>query len=439
MKHKRQKKSDTLFAAKAVALILTVVVILMAVLVAIALRKDRAAPDSRIDAEPMDTAEPEATSTAAPTDAPTDVPTDAPTEPPTEAPTEPSDPSLEAAQSLLDTMSLHEKLCQMLFVTPETLTGSGYVDIAGELTRQSLETYPVGGIIYFSQNLQSPEQVTNLIANSQSYSEIPLFIGVDEEGGLVSRLSGIGITTALEPMATYGAAGDADAVEAIGANLAEELKSVGFNLDFAPVADIVTNPNNTEIGNRSFSSDPDVAAKMVSAMTDGLQSSGVIACLKHFPGHGSTEADSHYGQSVTYRTLEELREAELIPFRAGIDAGVGMVMISHMSVPEINGDNTPCDLSYSVVTELLRNELGYDGVVITDSHLMESVTNYYTTGEAAVKAVAAGCDIILMPADIGQALSALEQAISDGTLTEERIDASVLRILKLKAEYGLIS
>lgn len=435
MKQRRQEKSDTLFTAKAMAVLLSVVVILMTVLVGIALKKDSASPSARDneDALLVVTAAPETTA------APTQPPTESTTEPPTEAPTEPTDPAEETARALLATMTTEEKLCQMLFVTPETLTGSGYVDIAGELTRQALSDYPVGGIVYFSQNLQGREQVTDLISNSQSYSEIPLFIGVDEEGGLVSRLSGIGITTTFEPMATYGAAGDTDAVEQIGATLASELQSVGFNLDFAPVADIVTNPNNTEIGNRSFSSDPEVAAEMVDAMTNGLQSGGVIACLKHFPGHGSTEADSHYGQSVTYRTLDELREAELLPFRAGIDAGVGMVMISHMSVPEITGDNTPCDLSYSVVTELLREELGYDGVVITDSHQMASITSYYTTGEAAVKAVQAGCDIILMPTDIASVLAALNQALSDGTLTEARIDESVLRILKLKAEFGLLS
>lgn len=173
-------------------------------------------------------------------------------------------------------------------------------------------------------------------------------------------------------------------------------------------------------------------------MTRGLQEGGVLACLKHFPGHGSTEADSHLGTSVTDRTLDELREAELLPFRAGIEAGAGMIMVSHMSAPAVTGDNTPCDLSPAVVTDLLRTELGYDGVVITDAHNMGAITANYTPGEAALLAIEAGCDLILMPDDLDAALQALRDAAADGTLTETRIDESVLRILTLKAKAGLL-
>lgn len=434
MKQKKDRDSSPLFSEKFIAGALTVVVLLVTVLVVVALRTDRASPTGNIREENLSIA-PE--STAAPTAPPTTA--EPSTEPPTQPPTEPVDLDREAAQKLLATMTTEEKLCQMLFVTPETLTGSGYVDIAGDLTRQALAAYPVGGLIYFSQNLQSEEQIVSLISNSQSFSKYPLFIGVDEEGGLVSRLSGVGVTTALSPMAEFGAAGDTAAVREVGENLAEELRAVGFNVDFAPVADVITNPNNTEIGNRSFSTNAQVAADMVAAMTNGLQSGGIIACVKHFPGHGSTEADSHYGQSVSLRTAEELRETEFLPFRAGVDAEVGMVMISHMSLPEVTGDYTPCDLSYRVVTELLRGELAYDGVVITDSHQMSSILNYYTVGEAAVKAIQAGCDIVLMPNSLTEALSALQQAVEDGTLSQARIDESVLRILTLKARFGLLS
>ena len=168
------------------------------------------------------------------------------------------------------------------------------------------------------------------------------------------------------------------------------------------------------------------------------QEGGVLACLKHFPGHGSTEADSHLGTSVTNRTLDELREAELLPFRAGIEAGAGMIMVSHMSAPAVTGDNTPCDLSPAVVTDLLRTELGYDGVVITDAHNMGAITANYTPGEAALLAIEAGCDLILMSDDLDAALQALRDAAADGTLTEARINESVLRILTLKAAAGLL-
>lgn len=433
MKQKKNRDFSSLFSEKFVAGALAVVVLLVTALVVVALRTDRASPTGNIREENLSIA-PE--STAAPTEPPTTA--EPSTEPPTQQPTEPVDLDREAAQKLLATMTTEEKLCQMLFVTPETLTGSGYVDIAGDLTQQALAAYPVGGLIYFSQNLQSEEQIVSLISNSQSFSKYPLFIGVDEEGGSVSRLSGVGVTTALSPMAEFGAAGDTAAVREVGENLAEELRAVGFNVDFAPVADVITNPNNTEIGNRSFSANAQVAADMVAAMTNGLQSGGIIACVKHFPGHGSTEADSHYGQSVSLRTAEELRETEFLPFRAGVDAEVGMVMISHMSLPEVTGDYTPCDLSYRVVTELLRGELAYDGVVITDSHQMASILNYYTVGEAAIKAIQAGCDIVLMPNSLTEALSALQQAVEDGTLSQARIDESVLRILTLKARFGLL-
>lgn len=376
-------------------------------------------------------------STQQPTEAPMEELTNAPTEAPTQAPTEPPlSPEETAAQRVLDHMTLEEKVYQMFMVTPESLTGKSPVTVAGEVTREALARYPVGGVIYFGQNLVEKTQVYDMIENTQSYTTVPLLIGVDEEGGRVSRLSGIGVTTRFAPMADYG--GDAAAVYDVGRTLGTELAAAGFNLDFAPVADVITNPNNTEIGDRSFSTDPNVAAEMVETMVNGLHDGGTGACLKHFPGHGSTEADSHLGSSVTQRTVEELRQTEFLPFRAGIDAGADMVMISHMSAPNITGDNTPCDLSKTVVTDLLRGELGFTGVVITDSHEMGAITQYYTSGEAAVLAVQAGCDIVLMPNDLEAAAQALLDAVASGELSEARIDESVLRILRMKYRRGIM-
>lgn len=356
----------------------------------------------------------------------------------TEAPEPTNSVEEENAQALLEEMTLEEKVYQLFIATPHTLTGFYGVDIAGTATQEALQSYPVGGIIYFGENIYSEEQIRDMIRLSQEYARYPLFIGVDEEGGRVSRLSGIGVTDAFDPMAVYGAQGDTARVREIGQTLGTQLGGVGFNIDFAPVADVVTNPNNTEIGDRSFSSDPQIAADMVAAMVKGLQDTGTISCLKHFPGHGSTEADSHEGLSVTNRTLEELRQTELIPFRAGIDAGVEMIMISHMSAPAITGDNTPCDLSPAIVTDLLREDLGFTGVVITDSHEMGAITNEYGCGEAAVKAISAGCDIVLMPNNLGEAAEAVLAAVENGELTEARINDSVLRILTLKYRYGIL-
>ena len=358
-----------------------------------------------------------------------------PTQPPTQP--DPDAPLRARAQEILDGMTTEEKVYQLFMVTPESLTGVTTATRAGEATRQALAEMPVGGIIYFADNLETSEQVTQMIADTQSYSKLPLLIGVDEEGGRVARVSTKLGTTAFRPMAEYGAAGDEQAVREVGATIAQEISQFGFNVDFAPVADVVTNPNNTEIGDRSFSSDADVASVMVAAMVQGVQSGGVQSCLKHFPGHGSTQADSHKGASVTERTLDELRTTELKPFAAGMEAGAGMVMISHMSAPNVTGSDAPCDLAPAVVSDLLRGELGYTGVVITDSHEMGAITDSYSPAEAAVLALQAGCDIVLMPADLKQAAQGVLDALENGSLTQPRVEESVLRILTLKLRAGI--
>lgn len=344
------------------------------------------------------------------------------------------------AAELLESMNLEEKVYQLFIVTPEELTGVSSATIAGEATREALSKKPVGGLVYFANNILNPEQITAMIDASQSYSEIPLFIGVDEEGGMVSR---IGSNPEMEAstfdnMWVYGQNGDTSAVYDIGATIAEDLLKFGFNLNFAPIADVLSNPNNTAIGRRAFSADPYVAGEMAAAFVNGSQDMGVIATLKHFPGHGATDADSHHGMAISERTLEELKNGEFIPFKIGIDAGAGMVMVAHISVPEVTNDYTPADLSYMMVTQLLREELGFEGVVITDSQSMSAITDYYTSAEAALQALQAGVDIILMPQDLTAAAQGIIDAVNEGILTIERIDESVMRILTLKYEYGII-
>lgn len=436
---KRKRHSSARRAKYALTAGMAVLVLAVVAVIFFALRRNNGVPDvawGKVQTASSESMPVESSTATPPTE--TVEPTETAEPSTTEAPEPTISMEEEKAQELLDSMTLEEKVYQLFIVTPRALTGFYGVDIAGPATQEALQNYPVGGIIYFSENIYNEGQISDMIRLSQEYARYPLFIGVDEEGGRVSRLSSIGVTDTLEPMATYGAQGDTDRVREIGQTLGTQLGSVGFNIDFAPVADVVTNPNNTEIGDRSFSSDPQVAADMVAAMVEGLQSSGTISCLKHFPGHGSTEADSHEGLSVTSRTLEELQQTELIPFLAGIDAGAEMVMISHMSAPAITGDNTPCDLSPVIVTDLLREEMGFTGVVVTDSHEMGAITNYYGCGEAAVKAIAAGCDIVLMPYNLDEAVGAVLTAIENGELTEARIDESVLRILTLKYRYGIV-
>mgnify|MGYP002331356417 CR=1 FL=1 len=173
-------------------------------------------------------------------------------------------------------------------------------------------------------------------------------------------------------------------------------------------------------------------------MTGSIQTGGIIPCLKHFPGYGSAVTDDHYGTSVLEKTEAELESCDFLPFAAGIEAGAPFVMVSHLSVPEVVGDETPSDLSSKIVSDLLRNKLGFTGVIITDSHQMASITDHYTSAEAAVAAIAAGCDMVLMPEDLQEAFDGLKAAVEDGTLTEARIDESVRRILTVKAAYGLL-
>lgn len=345
------------------------------------------------------------------------------------------------AQALVQDMTLREKVYQLFIVTPEALTGVNTATAAGEATRAAIEAQPVGGIIYFSKNLVDREQAAAMLANTQSYSKIPLLLSVDEEGGMVSRVGAnpaMG-TTSFSNMADYGEAADPQKVYEIGETLGSELLALGFNLDFAPVADVVTNPANTEIGRRSFSSDPYVAARMVGSMVSGMKDAGILSTLKHFPGHGGTAADTHNGISVTNRTLEEMRQAEFLPFQAGMEAGAPMVMVGHLSAAAVNGDNTPSDLSKRIVTEVLRQELGFEGVIVTDAQNMGAITDAYSSAEAAVGALEAGVDLILMPADLTEAADGVLAAVADGRLSNERINESVIRILAMKYDYGILS
>lgn len=344
------------------------------------------------------------------------------------------------ADAKLKEMSLSDKVYQMMFVTPESITGVGAVVRAGETTKKALEKYPVGGIVYFAQNFEGRDQTLEMLANTQKFSKIPLFIGVDEEGGRVARLSSnkaMGVTSH-PSMLTIGKTNDIDKAYEVGKTLGKELSELGFNVDFAPVADVIINEENSEIGDRSFGTDAKVVSDMVSSVVKGLGESSVSAALKHFPGHGSTTADSHKGTSVSTRTLEELRKSEFLPFKAGIDAGAEFVMVSHMSLTEIIGDETPSSVSKEVITNMLKEELGYKGIVITDSFSMGAITENYTPEEAAVMAVDAGVDMILMPSDIAKTHDAIVNAVKEGKITEERINDSVRKILTTKAKKNLL-
>lgn len=355
-----------------------------------------------------------------------------PTPTPTPEPT--PDPVQVKAEELLSGMTLREKLCQLMIVRPETLTGESPVTAAGETTRLALESYPVGGLIYSVDNLVTQEQTREMITNTQSYSEIPLFISADEEGGNVGRLMYKLGTTWVNDMYSYKDMGE-DTAYANAYTIGSDMVSCLFNTDFAPVADVWTNPENTVIGDRAYSDDFAQASELVAAAVRGFTDAGVVCCVKHFPGHGDTSTDTHEGAAVVDKSLDELRAGELLPFESGIDAGVDMVMVGHITVTAV--DDEPATISKAVITDLLREELGWDGVVITDSLDMGALAGY-DNGEVCVKFLEAGGDILLGVPDIEAALTALETAVTDGRLTEQRIDESVQRVLELKIAHGII-
>lgn len=347
--------------------------------------------------------------------------------------TEEEKPSL--VDETLAGMTLHEKVCQMMFVTPEELTGEDGVTVAGDATRQALENYPVGGIVYFAKNLESQDQVKEMIDNSQKYSSIGLFVATDEEGGVVNRLMDTVGTTYIGSMYYYKDDGDETAYEN-AYTIANDMSALGFNLDFAPVADVWSNPDNTVIGERAYSDDYAQAAELVGNAVKGFNDGGVMCTLKHFPGHGDTAEDSHYSSAYVHRTKEEIMADEIQPFRSGIEAGAEFVMVGHLIVPDI--DEVPATLSYKIATGILRDELKFEGVVITDSFEMESIADNYSVDDAVVMSVKAGMDMILQPKDMASAVNSIEQAVADGELSEDRIDESVRRILTLKESRGLL-
>lgn len=341
-------------------------------------------------------------------------------------------------EELMNSMTLEEKVCQLFMITPEALTGVGTVTQAGTSTQAAINQYPVGGLIYFSQNLQNPDQTRTMLSNTRRYAEertgFPVFLSVDEEGGQVARVgsnSAFGVEK-IGNMSDVGSRGDTQEAYNIGSTIGAYLKDLGFNMDAAPDTDVLTNPENQVVKYRSFGSDPQLVTDMAASELKGLNDQGIIGMYKHFPGHGGTTADSHEGYAYVDDTLEELKNGALIPFQNGIDNGIQVIMVSHISCPNVTGDNTPATLSKMMITDILRNDMGFDGMVITDALNMGAVTAQYSSADAAVAAINAGVDMLLMPEDFQSAYQGVLGAVQNGTLTEERIDESVRRILKVK-------
>ena len=377
------------------------------------------------------------TTTAAPTSLETTIPETTAPEPTTETtvPTLPRSPS----EEILAEMTLRQKVGQLFIVQPEALIPGTSANITAvtEDYAPAMEQYPVGGLILFANNIVSPLQITQFTEDLQNTSALPLFMAIDEEGGLVARLANhpaFDLTRYKSAAAVGSTNSPSDALE-MGITIGTYLKKYGFNLNFAPVADVNTNPKNTVIGSRAFSTDAKTAAQTVKLISEGLNSRGIIATFKHFPGHGDTAEDSHIQLAITKRTLDQLSECEFLPFlRADSN---DFVMVGHIAAPKITEEPIPASMSEEMI-RLLKEHLGFDGLIITDSLSMNAITNSYTSAEAAVTALTAGCHILLMPENLTEAFDAVIAALDEGRLTQQWLDETVLRILEFKILHGIL-
>lgn len=337
-----------------------------------------------------------------------------------------------AINKMIEQMSIDEKVGQLLFagITGTTVT---------EETKILINEYKVGGIILFANNLDNPEQSIQLLNQIKIENEekiLPLFLGVDQEGGRVERLPDL---IKLPTNQEIGTKNNEQLSYEIGELLGKQLHAFGFNLNFAPVLDVNSNPNNPVIGDRSFGDNPEVVSKLGVQSMQGMQSQHIISVIKHFPGHGDTDVDSHVKLPLVDKSLEKLKTLELVPFEKAIEAGADVIMTAHILLPQID-DTFPASMSEKVITGMLREELEFDGIVITDDMTMQAITAHFDIDEAAVESVKAGTDIILMAHGYDELVSVfnrLKEAVLSGEITEERINKSLQRIVRLKWKYGI--
>lgn len=323
-----------------------------------------------------------------------------------------------------------------------------------------LSEYRFGGVILFSENLKNTAESARLVHELRRVAVqkggLPLFLGADQEGGNITRL---GQGTCLPGNMAIGAAGQIEYAYEAGAVTGRELRAIGLNLNFSPVADVNDNPENPIINLRSFGSDPEMVSRMAVFMMKGIETAGVLASGKHFPGHGNTSSDSHTSLPRVEKSLDELRETELKPFQALIDEGISMLMCAHIQYPQLDSSTfrsisdgqeavVPATFSRVILRDLLRGEMGFDGVIITDAMDMEAITKHIAPADAVVRALAAGADMICMPAtlrgpsdaaNIEEIILAVEAALKQGELDIGEIDKSALRVVRLKIETGLLN
>lgn len=347
----------------------------------------------------------------------------------------PMDPNahVDPIQAQIKEMSLEEKIGQLVMVGVD-----GYVN--DDNSQQLIETYHVGGFVLLKQNIKDVNQMLSLINSLKkmnSVNKIPLFLSIDEEGGRISRMPGE--FTKIPSSQRIGELNNSNFSYQVGGIIGEEVRTFGLNMNFAPVLDINSNPNNLVIGDRAFGDEPSLVSKLGIQTMKGLQSQNIISVVKHFPGHGDTSVDSHVGLPTVNHDMNRLKSLELVPFSTAIEHNVDAIMMAHILLPKID-PKYPASFSQTIISDVLRKDMNYDGVVITDDMTMGAIVSNYDIGEAAVKSIQAGSDIVLVCHDYVKeeaVLKAIQKAAQTGSISLDRIEQSVYRILKLKQKYAL--
>ena len=364
----------------------------------------------------------------------------------------------EAIKAIIDKMTLEQKVAQLFVVSPETLTGVDSVQYAGDMTYQALQDYPVGGIVFAKDNIDSSSQFGTMTDNLQSYSEeisgLPLFLAAAEEGGSASVLgnndnldeyyensysddgsdysssSANSVHSGAPSMSEIGRKDDSTNAYEAGKSIGSLMSAYGLNLDLAPVADVLSG-NSTGIGNRTFGTDAQTVSDMALEVIRGIQEKDVNAAMKYFPGYGAASSNMS-GFPVINSSLDELKKKEFLPYSNAIAQGMDFVMVGHISVPNVTGDDTPASLSEKMISEVLRKDLGFKGIVMTDYLNDKTIVKNYGAADAAVKAIQAGADLLLEPDDLEAAYEGVLKAVKKGDITEDRLDESIYRILRVK-------
>lgn len=364
----------------------------------------------------------------------------------------------EAIKDIIDKMTLEQKVAQLFVVSPETLTGVDSVQYAGDMTYQALQDYPVGGIVFAKDNIDSSSQFGTMTDNLQSYSEdisgLPLFLAAAEEGGSASVLgnndnldeyyensysdddsdylssSANSVHSGAPSMSEIGRKDDSTNAYEAGKSIGSLMSAYGLNLDLAPVADVLSG-NSTGIGDRTFGTDVQTVSDMALEVIRGIQEEDVNAAMKYFPGYGAASSNLS-GFPVINSSLDELKKKEFLPYSNAIAQGLDFVMVGHISVPNVTGDDTPASLSEKMISEVLRKDLGFKGIVMTDYLNDKTIVKNYSAADAAVKAIQAGADLLLEPDDLEAAYEGVLKAVKKGDITEDRLDESIYRILRVK-------